>query len=646
MTTVPPAPPPPPQPPSPAAPAQPVIVRVSAPPPALAQQPPNSVLEGQVVQAGGRGQAATILTAIGPLTVRAPLPLPQGTQVTLDLLSLTRGGALLRITALNGQPLGSGGSADIAAMRPGMGAAGATPPGPTGPQRPDPPAAGSTRPDTRGLITATVVRGGAPLTGAGAALEAGALLRLRLVGVQPPAGSPGGPAQGGGAIAGGAPGSGAAGAGSPGVPGGGPASPGGAAGGWGGGSLAGVPGAPGAPSGPGTPGGTPAPATPSTGTPPGPGRGPAPADGAAAQARASLGALVGRIGAALTVTPASPRPSGAAPAAGSGLPQPSPTATPVPAPATPSTATGAPERVLTGTIQAGAAGNRTLVSTSAGTLALTLRLDAPAGSQVTLGVVSTTPQSATPAPAPMPLSIPEGGARGWPALTQAVDTLARADPAAANALRQAIPQPGPRLALALGSLTAALRAGGDVRQWPGAQPLTALESSGARGERLAETLRGEMRALAGRSRESPGGEWRALTLPLSDGAEIAPITLITRIRDGRVRDDDDGETTLAPRRGDDPGDRFVVDLTLSNLGRLQLDGLSRGRARQLHLILRTAAPLPASMREDLLVIAETGMKALGLEGGLTFQADGRFVDPVPEAATTPIPTAPIEGVIA
>jgi len=176
--------------------------------------------------------------------------------------------------------------------------------------------------------------------------------------------------------------------------------------------------------------------------------------------------------------------------------------------------------------------------------------------------------------------------------------------------------------------------------------MRALDRAGPAGRQAAETLRQDLTDLAGRVRESPGGEWRALTLPLSDQAEISAISVILRVIGGRGDPPEDAEGR--PGQDGDGGQRFLVDVTLSRLGRMQLDGLVETPARRLRLILRTAAPLPADLRADLSAIATNSLEALGLEGGLTFRADGAFVDPMPATSpkSPPPPTTPPGGVFA
>ncbi|WP_299439986.1 hypothetical protein [uncultured Rhodospira sp.] len=604
MSTVPP--PVPPQPPArPAAPA-PATLTVVDPPRALAEAQANAVLQARVIQAAQGGRLAVVQTDLGQMNVRTSLPLPAGTDLSLNLLSLARGTALMRITALNGQPLQSAPPSAGAPATAAPGPAASGTPGAlltTGPAAGTGAVAGTPDASTRGLLTATVLRGAGtagstdPAASASTQWPAGTRLTVRVMAIQPP-GSPG-------VVAGTAGGAGPA-----------PAAadvtaPNAAAAR---GSAA--PPASGAPTPTGQVARLPI-APPGTAVTPG-----------AARSFVSGPTTPGAS------TPSAGSSSGVAHATGGQAAK---------APAAQGDTSQAPNR-LTGLLTGQPSGAQSLIRTPSGTLALPVRLDAPPGSQISLSIVSSAPPASTgvgAAPA-----VPQGGGQGWPALSQAVDTLARTDPAAARALESAIPRPGPQLAAAMVTVAGALRAGGDARQWPGDATMRALDRAGPAGRQAAETLRQDLTDLAGRVRESPGGEWRALTLPLSDQAEISAISVILRVIGGRGDPPEDAEGR--PGQDGDGGQRFLVDVTLSRLGRMQLDGLVETPARRLRLILRTAAPLPADLRADLSAIATNSLEALGLEGGLTFRADGAFVDPMPATSpkSPPPPTTPPGGVFA
>ena len=298
--------------------------------------------------------------------------------------------------------------------------------------------------------------------------------------------------------------------------------------------------------------------------------------------------------------------------------------------ASPGANSGGQPGTLGGTVLNGGAPSATLLRTSAGTVALPVRLDAPPGSTITLAVTRVDP--APPGGEGIRPMGPMTGGRGWPTLPQALETLARADPAAARGLEAMIPRPGPHLAAAMITLTGALRIGGDVRQWPGGSTIRALDRAGPTGARLAAALKEDVGALAGQVRDSPGGEWRAYTLPFADQAEISPIRLIIGPYGGgdAPDQDDDGEGRPGGD-GDGDGQRFLVDVSLSVLGRVQLDGIVDAASHRLRLLLRTAEPLPGPLRADLLRLTEDSLFALGFQGGLAFQADGGFFDPVPDA---------------
>ena len=62
-----------------------------------------------------------------------------------------------------------------------------------------------------------------------------------------------------------------------------------------------------------------------------------------------------------------------------------------------------------------------------------------------------------------------------------------------------------------------------------------------------------------------------------------------------VTDDDEA---LRKRKGGG-GTRFLLDLDLSRLGPLQLDGMFKKESRSFDMMVRTTAPLPETMRTDL-----------------------------------------------
>ena len=81
------------------------------------------------------------------------------------------------------------------------------------------------------------------------------------------------------------------------------------------------------------------------------------------------------------------------------------------------------------------------------------------------------------------------------------------------------------------------------------------------------------------------------------------------------------------------GTRFIVDLDLSRLGRVQLDGLVYQKEKHMDLIVRTENRLPDRMHEDIRNIFQEAVDVTGIKGGVSFQAaPPNFVETASPAA--------------
>jgi len=388
---------------------------------------------------------------------------------------------------------------------------------------------------------------------------------------------------------------------------------------------------------PGGASGTPPPSAQQSATPP-PGQSQGPAAGTATATATAPGTLPSAWtnltpGTQIPLRLAETRPAdgGTAPAAPSSLPAATPPSPPSgggvppgagggvslapPSPSAPLVLTG---RVLSNSVPGGGA----LVQTEAGLLSLPSGLSLPVGGTVRLDVVG---PPLPPPPAPPPLT-PGLGTGGWPALSEAIDQLARSDLQAATLLMQALPQAGPRLAAALAGFAAAVR-GGESRLPGGEATQRGLDKIGRHD--LAERLTGDMKSLSEEAARPKGaaGEWQTLTMPFLNGAQIDPIRLHVQTPP------EDGEQ----RRGGSGGEkRFILDVEMSRLGRIQFDGLVLRESKRFDLIVRTRQPLDSGICRDIAGIFAECAQLTGIKGGVSFQAGRAFVElpPSPAAATS------------
>ncbi|HEV7367924.1 hypothetical protein [Arenibaculum sp.] len=288
-------------------------------------------------------------------------------------------------------------------------------------------------------------------------------------------------------------------------------------------------------------------------------------------------------------------------AGSSGAAAPAPAAPPPPGPVL--------QAVVTGT----SPGGQTILASGNGPLVVQARAVLPPGTVVAIALPA--------APPPAAFSPLHGGE--WPSLRHALDALAQADPGGTRALMSAVlPQAGPRLAGAIAHFTGAVRQGGDARRWIGERAAQALETTN---RKAMSALEDDFKTLSRQAAEPLPGDWRAYSLPFSDGQAIARIQLF-------VRRSDDEETDGTERSGG-KARRFLIDVDLSALGKMQFDGLVRDK--RFDLILRTRDVLPAEIRQDVQNLFTVTLDGLGLTGSASFQGGGEgwvVVPPSPGAA--------------
>lgn len=274
---------------------------------------------------------------------------------------------------------------------------------------------------------------------------------------------------------------------------------------------------------------------------------------------------------------------------------------------------------LPGLILAHPPGGQAVVQTPAGILSLPVPGHLVAGQGLVLDVMGKpTPPQASQMAATLPSPVLD--ADGWPALSQALTSLADGkQPQALEQLLRIIPQDNPRLAATIAAFAGGLKRG-DTRDLIGETTSRGLEKIGKK--ELVEQLKGDLQTLSEQaSRPVGGGEWRAYTMPFLNGGLIEPIRLFVRHNDA----------DRASRPGGTGNDqRFVVDLTLSRLGRLQMDGLVRREDKLFDIIIRTDAPLPATMRHDILGLFANASELVGTKGSVSFQTGGRWLELPPD----------------
>jgi hypothetical protein len=279
---------------------------------------------------------------------------------------------------------------------------------------------------------------------------------------------------------------------------------------------------------------------------------------------------------------------------------------------------GAPP-VVTGTVVTQTPSGQPIVDTPAGPMVMAVKGTLPMGAMLLIEIPPQ-PLLADPALGPS-ISSPQQALlrlfRGWPTLGGALAALGAAgDAANAQALAARLPQTGPGLASGLLSVIAQFAAG-ETADWLSPALRDALERVGKR--ELGDRLNGEFRQISRLAGEPGGGDWRVMFLPLRHEGELHQVNLYLR-----------GKRKQGDKDGPDTGTRFVVEVDMTRLGPIQLDGLVHGR--RFDLMLRSRIPLSPSARRDIEAIFDEARGLGGFAGTIGFQIAASFpVQPLDQA---------------
>ncbi|MCZ6721419.1 MAG: hypothetical protein V3V17_05375 [Alphaproteobacteria bacterium] len=239
----------------------------------------------------------------------------------------------------------------------------------------------------------------------------------------------------------------------------------------------------------------------------------------------------------------------------------------------------------------------------------------------------TTPQATTPSPSsnapPAPLTTTMAEAllpgRAWANLAEAVAALERqSTDHALRFTKESIPRPDTNLATTMQAAITALDRG-DFRGWLGGRAGRALGPAG-RAELIAELAR-EFGQFVRLANDVEPGQWRLFLLPLFDGNEWHPIRFFSR-QQGQQDDENEGSSA---------GKRFIVEVELTRLGAIQLDGLVN--ANRFDLMVRSRHPIAAAAQRNIEKIFQEALELSEVAGRLQFQVAAEFpVDPTRERA--------------
>lgn len=249
-----------------------------------------------------------------------------------------------------------------------------------------------------------------------------------------------------------------------------------------------------------------------------------------------------------------------------------------------------------------------------GHIVLQQPVDVPIGTQLT---VTLTPMGLSDMLALSPLLTTAGGAalpfdplqsRTWPALQETLQVLIGQSGNAAQLLKNTLPTPAAaRMTPTALFFLAALRIG-SIESWLGENILHALSKAGRKD--LIDRLGGDFKSLSRQAQSTIAGDWRVISLPMLHDEQISQIQFYVRQQQDEEKD---GKEDGAGKKMT----RFILNLTLSRLGDMQLDGLIR--QKRLDLILRSGDALPFDIRQQIMQRFSAGIEQVNMQGKVSFQ---------------------------
>jgi len=261
----------------------------------------------------------------------------------------------------------------------------------------------------------------------------------------------------------------------------------------------------------------------------------------------------------------------------------------------------------------------------------------PQGQQFALRVSSVaTPNNYTITVAnnapPAPLETLPQLSRTWPSLQQITQIIGEQSAAriiptfsnfaapVANIAPENMPQAGGQIMFFLAALK-----GGSFKDWLGSQNVKALEDKGYGS--LIKKAEGEFMQMARQFNETQPNNWQSAYFPVIASGELSQVRAFIK---REKKKNEDGKPT------GEEDTRFVLEMELSQLGEMQLDGLVKRRETtlQFDLVVRSMHPLPSELEKDIQQIYTSTAELTGYRGQIMFQSVQAF--PVhPMEDTTP-----------
>jgi hypothetical protein len=249
-----------------------------------------------------------------------------------------------------------------------------------------------------------------------------------------------------------------------------------------------------------------------------------------------------------------------------------------------------------------------IIQTPIGTFKLLSAHPLPTGSKLTLEIPTETRSAPLVSTSLLPSDLEDftNLARDWSSLRDAVTIIAAHDPALATQLiHNSIPKPHAKMTSEMLFLFAAIKSG-SPEEWFGKRAIEVLD---LRSPEILKRLTSDFAQLQQVFSDALP-QWMSVVVPFYSDAQLQQIRMFFKHEDDAGNKGKDGE-----------GQRFIIELDLSQLGDMQLDGFIKKTSQIKHfdLVVRSARPLPEDVEKNIRHIFDTALQTTGYKGLVNFQ---------------------------
>ncbi|MCQ2965684.1 MAG: hypothetical protein MJ250_02965 [Alphaproteobacteria bacterium] len=210
----------------------------------------------------------------------------------------------------------------------------------------------------------------------------------------------------------------------------------------------------------------------------------------------------------------------------------------------------------------------------------------------------------------------------WSVLTQALSIMEKNDSFQAEGMKVVLPQISPRLPVLMMNFIQASENNLPFSAWFGQANVDLLKSIPG-GDAVLRRLEKDFSSGTKKAIDKQNAVWKGWDIPFLSGNIVEPVSLYLQRPNG-------GYDPTKKEKIHPAGVRFVIDLSLSKLGKIQMEGLSNRQNKSFDLTLRYEKKLPDDFEAHVQKIFTQVLTAFEYSGKMGMKQTSDFIEFSPE----------------